>query len=491
MAQPAPPRVSVIIPAYNQAKFVGQAVRSVLEQTVTDWELIVVDDGSTDQTIEALSAYSDPRIRIVRQENGGLPEARNTGIGLSRGEYLTFLDADDAFLPHKLELHLKHFARRPGLGLSYASRIEVDSAGRPVWLLRAPEKVSLEHLLLGFPFTINDLMVRREWVEKAGPFCDEFRLHSEDRDFYLRLALAGCRFEAVNGYVSYRRIHARRTFDSIPQRIDAMHRALNTAFEDPRCPAACLALREQAYAKVYLPWVCQEWVQGELAMGQTHLRTALRLYPSLAADGAGRPHAGFLKFLIWYAVRDEGDHTDSLDRLFAGLPGEMAGLREALPKAIGLGHLLRGSRDLLWGREAEAAEHFAAAGRFSNPIDDWLLDSLSDQLCSYGQLYGRRAALKRLENLMQRLKPFAPRRRLSRFAARVLLSGAFQDYRQGRYRSVPAQVAWAARRDLTVLKERGALSILLRSWFKKSTRPAESEADEMVIGLLGAGVGRP
>lgn len=98
------PRISIIVPAYNRADTIMRAVRSAQAQTLTDWELIVVDDGSTDNTAEVLAAIEDSRISVIRQKNGGMTVARNAGIQVARGEYLAFLDSDDEFVPYHLEL---------------------------------------------------------------------------------------------------------------------------------------------------------------------------------------------------------------------------------------------------------------------------------------------------------------------------------------------------------------------------------------------------
>ena len=95
---------SVIIPAYNQGRYLSAAIRSVLEQTLQDFEIIVVDDGSSDDTPAVAQAFDEPRVRYIYQENRGLSAARNTGIRQAQGRYLSYLDSDDWFLPRKLEL---------------------------------------------------------------------------------------------------------------------------------------------------------------------------------------------------------------------------------------------------------------------------------------------------------------------------------------------------------------------------------------------------
>jgi glycosyltransferase involved in cell wall biosynthesis len=103
MTDHALPRISVIMPVYNGAPYIATAIDSLLRQTSTDWELIVVDDGSTDATPDILARFSDARIRVVRQQNEGEANARNTGLAHMRGVYLAFLDADDEYLPRALE----------------------------------------------------------------------------------------------------------------------------------------------------------------------------------------------------------------------------------------------------------------------------------------------------------------------------------------------------------------------------------------------------
>jgi glycosyl transferase family 2 len=123
--------VSVVIPCYNQARFLGDAIESVLAQTYPHFEIVVVDDGSTDNTSEVASRY--PRVRCIRQENRGLAGARNTGIRQSNGGYLVFLDADDRLLPEALEAGLRHLKERPECAFvsGHCRFIGVDGSSLP------------------------------------------------------------------------------------------------------------------------------------------------------------------------------------------------------------------------------------------------------------------------------------------------------------------------------------------------------------------------
>ena len=115
------PKVSVIIPTYNRAHLVGRAIRSVLNQTYQDFEIIVVDDGSTDNTEEVVKSFNDPRIRYIRhEENKGAAAARNTGIKAAKGKFIAFQDSDDEWLPKKLEKQMEAFDNAsPKVGVVY------------------------------------------------------------------------------------------------------------------------------------------------------------------------------------------------------------------------------------------------------------------------------------------------------------------------------------------------------------------------------------
>ena len=455
------PLVSVIIPAYNQSAFIGQAIHSVLDQTFPDWELIVVDDGSSDRTAEVVAQFDDPRLHYVFQENRGLPGARNRGIECARGAHLAFLDADDAFHPRKLEWHVAHLESDLEIGLSYASRIEMDHLGNPIWLLRAPAEVSLSDLVLGFPFSINDLLLRREWVERAGYFDESFRLHGEDRDFYLRLALEGCRFDRLDRFVAYRRLHARRQFSRIQERIDTMHRALDTVFDDPRCPMQVAELRNKAYAKIYLPWISQEFSQDEAELAREHLRQAVALDPEVVGDGTGK--RSLSNFFVWSAIRDGGEHEENLRKMFRGLPEEFAKIARYESWGIARGYLIRGMQEGIWGRLEQGKAHFSQAVKLDAELDDYYLQQLIDQLNSLELALGRASAEEAFRNLSPLLNQVGKRAQLRFLHGYLAINQAFKDFQLGEYGRVPHNVLRAVVNDPQHLTDRGVLSIFARS----------------------------
>lgn len=214
--------VSVIIPTYNYGRYVGQAIDSVLAQTLPVHEIIVVDDGSTDETESVLACYSD-RVRVIRQRNCGVAAARNTGVASSSGELVAFLDADDTWLPLKIERQVARLLAEPELGMVHCGMREVDQAGKTVldysegldgWL--ANELLLFERrAIVGSGSTA---LVRRAAFDAVGGFDEEKDLHpSEDWDFCYRLArrykigfvpelLVSYRNHGVNGHLNVKRM---------------------------------------------------------------------------------------------------------------------------------------------------------------------------------------------------------------------------------------------------------------------------------------------
>jgi len=212
-------RVSVIIPTFNRASMVCEAIDSVLAQTVTDVEIIVVDDGSTDGTGEILSRRYEESIRYHYQENHGRSVARNRGIRLSSGEFLVFLDSDDWLLPKALEVHLRFAEAHPEADVIYGDGYYCDQNGEPLQRISEERPPVPEEGLVGVMVLHNvvvaphSAMVRRLALEMLGdPWFDEQLDGPEDADLWLRLAVAGARFVAHSVPVCKYRLHGGNTF---------------------------------------------------------------------------------------------------------------------------------------------------------------------------------------------------------------------------------------------------------------------------------------
>lgn len=189
------PTVDIILPAYNAAAFLPMALNSVMGQTFAEWRILLVDDGSTDETAAIALRYAErlgPKLHYIHQENRGLPAARNTAIRHAEAEFLALLDADDVWLPHRLEASLKLFAGRPEVGLSYGLIEGINPAGEVLsrftdrkhhpegWI--AP-LIYMRTMDLPCP----TVTFRRSAVEKSGLFDESLRA-TEDRDLWVRIA---------------------------------------------------------------------------------------------------------------------------------------------------------------------------------------------------------------------------------------------------------------------------------------------------------------
>lgn len=184
------PEVSVVIATYNMGQFVAQAVRSILDQQGTDLEVIVVDDGSTDDTQTVLKAFEDePRVRVIRQANQGQSRAKNAGIQASLGHYIAFCDADDYWLPDKLALQLPLFERNPRVGVVCSSTLFMDPDGSlyPHPDLRLVRGDVLEDMFVRNIIPFGTAVVRRECIQEVGAF-DESIPMGIDWDLWLRVA---------------------------------------------------------------------------------------------------------------------------------------------------------------------------------------------------------------------------------------------------------------------------------------------------------------
>ena len=183
------PKVTVILPTHNRAHLVGEAIQSVVSQTYSNWELIVIDDGSTDKTREAVEAFAqrDRRIRYVFQRNRGVSSVRAKGVELAQGKYVTFLDDDDAFYPEKLEIQVEFLEQHPTVELVYSYVDMVN--GEKDFLRTWPTRPAVDFVGLIRECTIqpNSLLVRKECFERLGSFRTDLR-SCDDYDMWLRIA---------------------------------------------------------------------------------------------------------------------------------------------------------------------------------------------------------------------------------------------------------------------------------------------------------------
>lgn len=194
----ANPLVSVVTAVYNGEDFLEQALQSLFEQDYEPFESIVIDDGSTDRSGEIAQSFP---VRYVQQENAGAAAARNVGIGLAQGEYVTFLDADDVLPPNKLSLQAGYLGDHSDVGCVVGRQeIRFDGVEPPDWLKRDPVYGDLE----GIPLLAA--MLTRDALGTVGGFDPSFGF-AEDRDLFVRLREAGIEIAVIPEVVLFRRFH--------------------------------------------------------------------------------------------------------------------------------------------------------------------------------------------------------------------------------------------------------------------------------------------
>ncbi|MDZ8051999.1 MAG: glycosyltransferase [Aulosira sp. ZfuVER01] len=225
------PTVSVVIPAYNCQKTIKKTIESVLEQTFVDFELIVINDGSQDDTLEIVSNINDSRLKIFSFENAGANISRNRGLNYAVGEFVSFLDADDLWIPEKIESQLQVLSANPQASVAYSWTDCIDEKGqflRRGTYISATGNVYAQLLVINFLESGSNPLIRKEALIAIGGF-DESLPAGQDWDIYLRLA-ANYHFVPVPS-------------PQILYRISSNSLSTNVVRQE----AACLTVIERAY----------------------------------------------------------------------------------------------------------------------------------------------------------------------------------------------------------------------------------------------------
>ena len=375
------------------------------------------------------------------------------------------LDGDDYFHPDKLKAHAEFLKNHSDVGVTYNARFELNHSSktiREMW--RPPVSVSLKDLVFGFPFGPSDMVIQREWALRVDMFDKYYVYVGEDLDFNCRLALAGCKFSSVNRALNYRRYHSGRIIRDISYFVDCTFRALQTTFEDPRCPEEVLALKEKVYASHYILWSAIAFTQNDTRLGQEYCLAAIRGNPSFLS---GNPNQ-LLDTLISYSIVDESqDHERLLRNMIAQLPSELLCLKDQTDWAIGRGYLRRFVRAMMWDRVEEGQVHFEKALAFRAQIDRSFLQYLSAQILSYKDEFGAQAAQHVLETLFPYLERLGNRSDVKWLKGNYSISDAFYRYSKEDYANVPAVVLDALINNPSYFYNRGVLKILLNSLVKR------------------------
>jgi glycosyltransferase involved in cell wall biosynthesis len=279
--------VAVIVPARDAERFVGAAVDSVRAQTLADWELIVVDDGSSDATVDVATRSGDERVRVMPSPGTGVTAARNAGLAASSAPLVMFLDADDRLRPRALELLRQALRADDGAVVAYSSYVKIDERGeirgpaRRLELSPHPSGDVLEQMLAGcFVKTPGAALVRRLAVDEVGAFDPRVPI-AEDWELWCRLAIAGRYAYVANGdaFVEYR-LHSSAA--TRRYRLATYERTIEHVFTSEAVRAAVPPSRLAVLWRRQVGFVCrflaiQRLREGEVWRARAYLRRALRI----------------------------------------------------------------------------------------------------------------------------------------------------------------------------------------------------------------------
>jgi glycosyltransferase involved in cell wall biosynthesis len=282
-------RVSVIVPTYNHAAFLAQAIRSALEQTVPPWEIVVVDDGSTDATGDVLRSFGSG-IKALRQANRGVARARNAGAALATGQLLAFLDADDAWLPPKLERQIAVLQANPELGLVHCGVEEIDALGRSlrIRLDGLSGSVSTEMLLFRRGVILGGgsaAMIPKTVFDAAEGF-DPSLSTSADWDLHFRIARRHSVGFVPAPLVRYR-IHGGSMHSNVRAMEADMLRAYAKAFAEKSPDLE--GIRRQAYSRLHAVLAGSFFGVAQYRSCLRHTARSLLLSPGNLERFAGLP----------------------------------------------------------------------------------------------------------------------------------------------------------------------------------------------------------
>ncbi len=268
------PKVSVIIVTYNRAALLPTAITSVLQQTFQDFEIIVVDDASQDETPAVVADFQDHRIRYIRHEqNTGEAGARNTGVTNATGEYIAFLDDDDEWLPDKLALQVDVLENSPArVGVVYTGRSTIDGATKKVVSIRIPTQGGdlLPELRKGNPITNSSVLLRKECFSKVGLF-DEQIVYGLDYDMWIRIAGA-YHFEYVAKLLVKYTVHEK----SLSANLDRMIKGKEAVLKKH---GAYFAQNGRDYSRFCAQLGILYYLNGNARKGRQMFLRAIRSYP--------------------------------------------------------------------------------------------------------------------------------------------------------------------------------------------------------------------
>jgi glycosyltransferase involved in cell wall biosynthesis len=277
-------KVSVIIPSFNSMAYLPDTLSSVLEQTFTDFEVLIIDDGSSDNIVQWASEITDPRVKLISQKNQGASAARNTGITQSQAEYIAFLDADDLWAPTKLEKQVRYLDDNPSIGVVHAWMFFVDKDGNSTGRVipSSSEGMIWKQLLEKNTIACLTVMVRRCCFDKAGLFDCSLR-SVEDWDMWIRIAIH-YPFAVIEEPLAYYRQRPNSKSRNCQAAEKAFHAVIEKAFEHVSLEVLPLKDRSYGHANLCLAWKALQSANTDYKLSLHYRALAISSYPKLRSS---------------------------------------------------------------------------------------------------------------------------------------------------------------------------------------------------------------
>jgi glycosyltransferase involved in cell wall biosynthesis len=289
------PKVTVVIPTYNSGHFLGDSIQSVLTQTFQDFEIIIVDDGSTDNTKEVVQSFTDLRLGYVYQENEGVSVARNYGFRLSSGNDVIFLDSDDVLLQDTLRKCVNVLDNYPEAGLCYGQVNMMDEDGYIFRVRKSSfahnsgivdQKNQIRELLFTCRITTSAALIRHQCLNEVGAFHEKLRI-SEDRHMFIRIAKKFPVAYLAEPLIKYR-VHTDQLHKQVDPKVAEMANLLilQEVFDDPELAPDFESIKGQAYSHSYRR--IAGYAGGKnMEMTRRYLRKAIKVYPQILLQNGG------------------------------------------------------------------------------------------------------------------------------------------------------------------------------------------------------------
>lgn len=345
--------ITVLIPCYNGERFIGQAIQSVLDQTCQDFEIVVVDDGSTDRSPQVVEGFHDPRIRLLFQANGGPGKARNTGARATAGEFLAFLDADDLALPHRFASQLAILESDPQLSVVGSGYVWIDETGAELpwphhsWQ-HAPDPNDLATWLVDCPFVPSATMLRRQAWEDVGGF-EEDLPGTEDWNLWMRLVVTGHRMTWQQDVVCLYRRSPSGMSENAERTLANSVGALQRVLLRPDFPPHLLLLGQKGLAIRYLDGAKRLYRSRMWEKGKANLEQAISLDPELIAGQPCRVENEILSASLEPLVPDSIEFLESVFRSLPTNAGSVQARKKDILARARLEVLARGLQNRQYG----------------------------------------------------------------------------------------------------------------------------------------------